>query len=242
MRVLGLVLAVVAACSKSSQPSPPPAPAGSSQLVTAIVPDWSSTAAELRLWRRDGKAWKLVLGPWPGVVGAKGTAWGIGAHGSGAPAGRGGPIKREGDGKSPAGIFDVRASYGYAATATTALPYHQVDEHWKCVDDSKSRVYTQIVDERALAKDWSSAEDMRRTDELYEWVVDLAHNARAQPGGGSCIFLHVWSGPQSSTAGCTAMAEDKLVAVLERLAPGARFVLLPKTEYDALAAGWDLPQ
>ena len=243
-----LALAVVAACSKSA-PSPPSPPArddaavaASSQLVTAIVPDWSSTSAELRLWQREGGAWKLVMGPWPGVVGANGSAWGIGLHGSGTPVGRSGPVKREGDGKSPAGRFAIRASYGYAERANTALPYRQVDEHWNCVDDAKSRAYTQIVDRRTLTPDWSSAEDMRRADELYEWVVDLEHNGQAQPGGGSCIFLHVWSGPQSATAGCTAMQEDQLVALLAQLAPGAQFVLLPKPEYDALAAAWGLPR
>jgi hypothetical protein len=39
------------------------------QLVTAIVPDWTSTRAELRLWQRDGQTWKLAMGPWQGVVG-----------------------------------------------------------------------------------------------------------------------------------------------------------------------------
>lgn len=262
---LALAVALVA-CSKSSPPQPPPSPAPpaaaipadaavdattsldpapwivmSRQVVTAIVPDWSSTRAELRLWTRDGGAWKLAMGPWPGVVGASGTGWGIGLHGSGAFIGRSGPVKREGDGKSPAGVFAIRASYGYAASAKTALPYRTVDEHWKCVDDPSSRSYTRILDQRTVKPDWASAEDMRRGDALYEWVVELVHNGPAQPGGGSCIFLHVWSGPQSSTVGCTAMDEGKLVALLERLAPGALFVLLPQAEYTALAPAWGLP-
>jgi zinc D-Ala-D-Ala dipeptidase len=209
--------------------------------VTSIVPDWSSTTAELRLWQRDGASWKLMMGPWRGVVGATGTAWGIGLHGT-VPAGRGGPVKHEGDGKSPAGAFALRGSYGYAASAKTALPYQVVDENWKCVDDPKSAQYTRVFDRRTAQQDWSSAEDMRRPDELYKWVVDVAHNPAAAAGSGSCIFLHVWSGPASTTVGCTAMDEGTLAKLIGQLHPGATFVLLPRAEYDALAASWGLPR
>ncbi|HLL25706.1 MAG TPA: hypothetical protein VK427_26395, partial [Kofleriaceae bacterium] len=211
------------------------------QLVTAIVPDWSSTTAELRLWRRDGGAWKLAMGPWPGVVGSRGTAWGAGLHGTGAPVGRDGPVKREGDAKAPAGAFLLRKSYGYAARAETALGYQPVDGAWRCVDDPRSQRYTQIFDARGVEKDWSSAEDMRRKDALYTWVVDVAHNPTATPGAGSCIFLHVWRDATSPTVGCTAMAEAELARLIAALAPGAMYVLLPATEYDALATTWGLP-
>lgn len=260
---VALAIVALAACSKASPPpAPQAAPAAArdasdpscgapltvaaGQVVTATVADWDTTDAELRLWKRDG-GWKLVRS-WPGVVGANGTAWGIGLHGAGAPADpaqprvkRGGPVKREGDGKSPAGVFAIRSAYGYA-DAKTALPYRTVDPAWKCVDDSKSAHYTKIVDERGVQKDWTSAEDMRRGDDLYKYVVDVAHNSAATPGGGSCIFLHVWSGPDSSTAGCTAMGERELATLLRELDPSALFVLLPRAEYDALAPVWDLPR
>ena len=259
------MLVLVASCSKSSPQAPPPPPPVaadarsidataldaaaafvpliSNQLVTAIVPEWSSTTAELRLWQREGDTWKLAMGPWPGVVGTAGVAWGIGLHGSGTPPGRSGPTKQEGDGKSPAGVFGFRSSYGYAKQApATVLTYVSVDENWQCVDDPKSKRYTSIVDRRQGTPDWSSAEDMRRKDELYTWVVDIAHNPEASPGKGSCIFLHVWRGPSSATVGCTAMDERKLKTLIERLEPSATFVLLPRAEYDALAPVWDLPK
>ena len=246
-----LVVLALVACSKS-KPPPPPAPVvaadaaaaplvASSQVLTAIVPDWASTSAELRLWERERGRWKLVNGPWPGVVGANGTAWGTGVHGTGSPAGRAGPVKREGDGKSPAGLFAIRSTYGYAPSAKTDLPYQPVDESWKCIDDAKSAQYTKVLDARGVTKDWASAEEMRRGDDLYKWVIDIAHNPSATPGGGSCIFLHVWSGPKSATAGCTAMEEATLAQLIEQLDPKAMFVLLPRAEYDALAPAWGLP-
>ncbi len=237
-----LILAAVACRAGSSLP-PPAKPLSAPQLVTAIVDDWSGTHATLRMWTRDGAGWRPLGEPWPAVIGNAGAAWGDGEHGAGAPAGRGGPIKREGDGKSPAGVFAIRGAYGYAAAAPpgTHLPYTQVDARWQCVDDPHSAHYTQILSRDSLAPDWSSAEQMRRDDDLYAWTIDIAHNPAARPEGGSCIFFHVWSGDDSSTVGCTAMAEPALAHLLATLDPHARYVLLPRAEYTALAPVWGLP-
>ncbi|MEJ7601290.1 MAG: hypothetical protein WKG01_25525 [Kofleriaceae bacterium] len=258
-----LVLVVaLAACGRSdpapAQPAPaivtdalawdaaiaaPIVPPAARELVLAIVPDWTATTATLRHYRRDGADWKLVGEPWPGVVGHGGTGWGVGLHGAGAPAGQGGPIKREGDGKSPAGVFALRGSYGYAkaAPAGTQLPYTPVSEPWKCVDDPASRHYDTILDRRTVEADWKSAEDMRRRDELYTWTIDVAHNPQHVPGNGSCIFLHVWRGAKSSTTGCTAMDQGKLAMLLADLDRETVYVLLPQPQYDAVAKRWALP-
>jgi L,D-peptidoglycan transpeptidase YkuD (ErfK/YbiS/YcfS/YnhG family) len=216
------------------------------QLITVIVPNWNDTTAEIRLWKRDADRWVADGSAWQAVVGKSGTGWGAGLHGQGPPPGRAGPTKREGDGKSPAGVFALGGSFGYGANApaTTGLPYQQVDPSWKCVDDPKSAHYNTILDQRTTKPDWTSAEEMRRSDELYTWVVDIAHNATRVPGAGSCIFFHVWGGPGSSTVGCTAMDERKLTDLMSKLTPGAKpaLVLLPRAEYDALATAWQLPR
>jgi D-alanyl-D-alanine dipeptidase len=210
-----------------------------------VVPDWDTTTAELRLWTRDGATWTPAGPAWRGVVGRTGAAWGVGLHGRGVPARRSGPIKHEGDGKSPAGVFALAGTYGYAATPPTgaAMSYTHVDPSWKCVDDPASAYYNQILDQRTAKPDWTSAEEMKRSDELYTWVVNVAHNAPRTPGDGSCIFLHVWSGPESSTAGCTAMEEPRLAQLIAALDPAAlpALVLLPRAEYAALATAWSLP-
>jgi hypothetical protein len=250
-----LFLTTLLACSHrdappAPAPPPPTSPAfldASRQLLTAIPADWDATTAELRRWRRDaGGAWQPDGAPWPVVLGRRGTAWGRGLHGDGAPDGQGGPLKVEGDGKSPAGVFALRPGYyGYAAAPLggVRLTYTAVDASWQCVDDAASSRYDTIVDRRTVAIDWASAEQLRRDDALYTWIVDVDHNPRHTPGAGSCIFLHVWSGPGSVTAGCTAMDQGALEALLRALDPAAApaYVLLPRAEYDALAGRWHLP-
>lgn len=250
---LALLLALVA-CGRAEtsaprlEPGPPvattvaPIPADAEHLITGVVADWTATDATLRHYRRDHGRWVRVGEPWPAVIGRTGAAWGVGLHGSGAPAGHAGPLKHEGDGKSPAGVFALRGSYGYAAAppAGSTLPYHQAVATTECVDDPASRHYNSIVTRDAGA-DWKSAEQMRRPDELYTWVIDIAHNPAATPGAGSCIFFHVWHGAGSTTVGCTAMDEPRLADLLASLDPHAVYVLLPAAEYEALATAWQLP-
>lgn len=248
-----LVIAFVAACDRKTA-APPPAstsiavtsrsgftiPKQTKQLVTAVVEDWTSTHARLTLWQRTIAGWEPVGEPWPAVLGQAGSAWGVGL----APAGRDGPVKKEGDMKSPAGVFAFRTAYGYAdeTPKTWHMPYEQSTD-LECVDDPASDHYTKIVDRKQVASDWQSAEQMRREDALYEWVLDVAHNPDGKPGLGSCIFLHVWSGPESTTIGCTAMAKPKLEALLAKLDPAAQplYVLLPRAEYQRVTAAWGLP-
>jgi D-alanyl-D-alanine dipeptidase len=238
--------AAVAAGASGAVAAAAAIPAATRQLIVAKVDDWDDVTAELaRFERTAGGAWRQVGRAWPAVIGARGSAWGRGLHGPGAPTGRTGPEKREGDGKSPAGLFALGGSFGYAPRPPggARAPYTQVDDGWVCVDDARSSHYNAVLDGDGVAADWSSTEVMRRRDDLYRWVVVVEHNREAAPGAGSCIFLHVWRGSGSGTAGCTAMERADIEAVLAWLDPAARpvFALLPSGEYAGLRSAWGLP-
>jgi D-alanyl-D-alanine dipeptidase len=227
------VAVALAACAGTRVPAADRPLAHSTQLVTAIIDDWRATHATLQLWQRTGAAgaWRPVGAAWPGVIGKAGAAW---------PRDR-----REGDGTSPAGVFPLSHVFGYAAAPPPGarLPYTQTDASWRCVDDARSPHYAQIVTTRDTPVDWTSAEDMRRDDPLYTWVVEVGFNRARVIDAGSCIFLHVWKDADTSTVGCTAMTEPALVRVIAALDPAdaPMFVLLPRAEYDARAAEWGLP-
>lgn len=252
MKKLLLVLALVACSDRKA----PPAAVGQTKtpqttatltdkakfLITGVVDDWTSTKVTLRLWQHTKDGWAADGAPWSGVIGRSGTAWGIGLHGETPP--REGPVKKEGDGKSPAGLFAIRGVYGLPTEAPKGvkLPYETTAQgDWQCVDDPNSEHYDEIVDRKVVASDWESAEELLRDDELYTFVVDIAHNPKRVHGKGSCIFLHVWAGPDSTTSGCTAMEKAKLTNVLEEIDSSTLYVLLPKADYAALAPSWGLP-
>jgi len=136
---------------------------------------------------------------------------------------------------------------GYARTAPagTRMPYRQATATLRCVDDPRSLHYNRLADAAGAKKDWSSAEDMRLADDRYRLLVWVGHNdAPIVPGGGSCIFLHLRLGPDSTTSGCTAFEPEPMERLLRWLDPVARPVLvqLPEAEYRARATEWGLPE
>jgi len=191
------------------------------QVVLVLSPAEHSIPA--RLWlleRHPGMNWKTFTGPIAVTIGRNGLAWGQGEHRSTPPSGF--RTKVEGDGCSPAGVFRIPFAFGLAP-ATEAdflkLRYLPLTPTIIGVDDPKSRYYNQIVDNRVVERDWDSNEPMIRHDRLYQWGAFIGHNPEAIPGGGSCIFLHLWPGPGKPTAGCTGMAEADLKQVLVWLDP-----------------------
>jgi D-alanyl-D-alanine dipeptidase len=221
-----------------------PVPASARQLVLVVTPTWDTTSGKLRRYVRSSAsaAWRRVGDVVPVVVGTSGLAWGVDSLGD-----AGDPHKREGDGRSPAGIFPLDSAFGFApasAMPEVRLPYVPLAPGTECVDDTASAHYNTVVDRASVPRvDWTSAEHMRRIDQ-YQVGVMVGYNKRPVTSGrGSCIFLHIWNGPASSTAGCTAFPRADVEALLAWLDPRSRPVLvqLPAAEYSRLKEKWALP-
>jgi uncharacterized protein YijF (DUF1287 family)/L,D-peptidoglycan transpeptidase YkuD (ErfK/YbiS/YcfS/YnhG family) len=221
-----------------------PIAASVTQLLLVLADDWTSTRAELtRFERTPGAAWRAVGQPRPAVLGYAGLGWGDGLHGQGAPAGRKGPAKREGDGRSPAGVFELGMLRGYASMppAGAKLPYEVSGPDQRCVDDPASPFYNRITATRA-GSPFRSAERMKRDDDAYTLAIDVDHNrSPVTPGHGSCIFIHVWAAPDRPVTGCTGLALADVTQLARWLGPGAVMVALPREEYQALQELWSLP-
>ena len=214
------------------------------QLLLVVTPDWNAVEGQIRQFERDAPAgsWRAVGTPRAIVVGKNGTAWDPLA----IPVVQG-PVKAEGDGRSPAGVFSLGKAFGFAPASEAdwlRLPYLHVTEGIECVDDSTSAVYNQIVDRRTIERpDWQSSEKMREVGEAYRWGVVVNYNTPAVAKRGSCIFLHIGGEGGRGTAGCTAMPRDSLAAIMSWIDPAEAPVLvqLPRAAYDALRPSWSLP-
>jgi L,D-peptidoglycan transpeptidase YkuD (ErfK/YbiS/YcfS/YnhG family) len=243
-----LFLALLGACAHRTTPASGEATrwSNATQLILVTTPDWNAPAGTLRAFERAGGQWKQIGNTTPVTIGRTGAAWGLGLND--VPAD--GPRKREGDGRSPAGVFAIGTAFGYAGNATTALPYAPMDANDYCIDVPDSTLYNRIVDAREVGADAvaGSTEPMRRDlhangDQRYRLGFVIEHNAAARPGAGSCIFAHLWKSPTDATAGCTAMADAEMERILAWLDPGRHpiFVLLPDAEYSKRASAWQLP-
>jgi D-alanyl-D-alanine dipeptidase len=182
------------------------------------------------------------------VVGKNGLGWGAGLVPTDTLATRGtlDPVKKEGDGKSPAGVFRLGTAFGYAAQEQTGwrMPYVNLTQSVECVDDPGSKFYNRVVDRAAVSPDWNSSEHMLLSDGLYRWGIVVDHNANpVTPGSGSCVFMHIWLGRGKGTTGCTAMPQEQLESLLAWLDPARKplLVQLPFPQYEELRRHWKLP-
>jgi L,D-peptidoglycan transpeptidase YkuD (ErfK/YbiS/YcfS/YnhG family) len=242
---------VVLMCSTAAAQAPKPDPFRAPlQMMVVTTPDWDAVGGRLQRYERSqpGKHWKRVGGPITIVVGKKGLGWGAGVTPTDFTETRDpiDPVKTEGDGKSPAGVFTIGSAFGYADQAPLGwkLPYTRLTPTVECVDDTKSHFYNRIVDRATVHPDWNSSEHMASAGISYRWGAVIEHNAGAAPRAGSCVFLHVWSGPDKGTAGCTAMPQEQLEAVLAWLDPakGPILVQLTTANYKRLKKPWNLPK
>jgi hypothetical protein len=250
------IFTVVAACLWLVTPqvlSGQTDPLGSStEVMVVTTAGWNAVEGTLQAYERANppQKWHAVGAPVTVVVGKSGLGWGSGVWptpNADRLRSASDPVKKEGDGKAPAGIFALNEGFGYAPQEKpgSKMPYMPLTPSIECVDDTNSKFYNRILDRAAATPDWHSSEQMLRSDELYRWGIVVEHNSNPpRPGGGSCIFLHIWRGPGQGTVGCTAMPQEQLEKILAWLDPRHKPLLiqLPETEYRKLQKRLKLPE
>jgi L,D-peptidoglycan transpeptidase YkuD (ErfK/YbiS/YcfS/YnhG family) len=208
------------------------------KIIVSVSKDWKSNEGRVYLFEKTGTGWGKAVFSAEVHYGSEGMAWGTGLH----PNETNFDTKKEGDRRSPAGIFSIGTLYGLdpAPPRGVRYPYTQISEQTRCIDDAASPLYNRIVEEDSAKKQWKSAEHMVRVRPDYKYVLVINHNASNETGNGSCIFLHVNNIP---TTGCTSMDESTMVELLRWLDPSKKAVLvqLPYPEYLRLRTAWGLP-
>ncbi|MDA0987025.1 MAG: L,D-transpeptidase family protein [Bacteroidetes bacterium] len=212
----------------------------SSQLIVVITENWEDEEGKLFLFEKESQNWKKINNPFYIKIGLNGLAWGSGINNFE----KGNP-KKEGDKKSPAGIFNIGNAFGYDSLPPkeTKLNYTHSTKNIKCVDDVNSKFYNQIVDQEKISKDWNSAENMKFDDSDYKYGIVILNNHKNISGNGSCIFLHCFGKNKNATVGCTAMSEENILTLFKWIDPKLfpKIVQLPKKEYLHLQKKWNLP-
>lgn len=223
----------------------PPITLANRQILLVHSSSWSASVGTLdRYERHVADRWSRVGTPVAVSLGRHGMAWGRGLQ---EPEDHG-PSKREGDGKSPAGVFMLARAFGAADAlpdGAHGFPYQRTLTSTYCVEDVRSVAYNQIIDGREVTpRSWEKWSELRRADGLFDWGIVVRQNAPdVRRGAGSCVFLHIWRGANVPTAGCTAMARDDIEAILRWLesANDPLLVQLPDPELAEWRARFDLP-
>lgn len=250
--------------SQASTTSPPSAPSALSapvqasrgaspldaakKLLVVVTPDWNASRAEVTLYARDSLSapWKRIGSPSPCQAGRNGLAWGRGLT---EPL-TAGPRKKEGDGKTPAGLFPLPLAFGYeppakAAQAGIRLPYRELTASTVCVTDPDSAVFNDLADSKTSTATWTRQDRMIRDDNANRLGAVIGHNRPdPQPSLGSCVFLNLEPGPGKPTGGSIGCPEPLLREMLSWLEPDAKplIAILPQPALAAAQSAWGLPR
>lgn len=133
--------------------------------------------------------------------------------------------KREGDLKTPSGVFPLRGCFyrpdrlfqpDTALGALALIP----DDLW--CDDPAHILYNQHV----TAPFDGRHEKLWREDGVYDLIIPLGYNdGPIVPGAGSAIFMHVMREDGVGTEGCIALKLVDLLELLPRLSQQTQVVI-----------------
>ena len=189
----------------TATPAPDPALSrvgAAGQAVVVTADRYGATSATLTAYQREGDGWRRAFGPWTARLGTRGLA----------PPGE----KREGDGRTPSGVYGFDFFFGVAPDPGVKFPYRRVTNRIVWDDDPASALYNTWVD---LDRQQAGAEpEPMFVRPAYDHGAVIAYNTDRTPGLGSAIFLHVSDG--GPTAGCVSLPSAQLVEVLRWLDPG----------------------
>ena len=137
--------------------------------------------------------------------------------------------QKEGDGKTPTGLFALGPAFGTLPDPGARLPYTQLTTAHYWVDDPQHEAYNRFTTlEQGETPSWRSAEHLCDYPDAYAYAVVIGYNPQCTPGLGSALFLHCGTG--KATQGCVAMPQAAVRRLVQLLRPGARIVLFdPQT-------------
>lgn len=221
--------------------------AGCRQLLVVTAKDFAASSGLLRRFARQGPD-----APWQEIGG--GVPCRLGRNGLGV--GRGlvdfsdGPVKKQGDGRTPAGLFRLPEAFGYAdeAAARAAgvrLPYAALTDRSACVTAPDSPLFGRIAGPEAREAGGAVRQErMVRDDRANVWGVLVGHNReQPDPGAGACVFVNVRPASGPPTGGSVGCPEDVAAGLAAWLDPAGAPVLavLPEAVYRRERQAWGLP-
>ena len=128
---------------------------------------------------------------------------------------------REGDRKTPVGVYRFNRAFGIADDPGCAIPYIKVDEDMYWSSDSREGYhYNRLISRRDFpGLDLQNAvmEHLIGCTRQYQYCLNISYNEECIPGLGSAIFLHCFGPEKPFTAGCIAIPEDRMKFVMQRV-------------------------
>jgi L,D-peptidoglycan transpeptidase YkuD (ErfK/YbiS/YcfS/YnhG family) len=136
-------------------------------------------------------------------------------------------LKREGDGKTPVGVWELRRGFYRAdkmLRPVTGLGLRKMRQTDGWCEDPFSGQYNRFV----KLPFGPGHETMWRSHDAYDVLFETSHNERPRVRkGGSAIFFHLTREGANATAGCVAVSAGDMRKILFRCGPRVKLVVWP---------------
>ncbi|MBH1940420.1 L,D-transpeptidase family protein [Mobilitalea sibirica] len=136
--------------------------------------------------------------------------------------------KREGDKKTPAGLYSFTLAFGLKKDPGAYLPYRQITEYDYWIDDVNSPYYNTWVNSQEMPGEYIS-EHLIEHDPSYTYALNINYNSDCTPGLGSAMFLHCYNG-KGRTTGCIAISEEYMKRLIQQVDEQTRILIVPDFE------------
>ncbi len=150
---------------------------------------------------------------------------------SAAKLGKAGLYKeKEGDNKTPVGIFRMNTPFG-RADRQEGFPdnYIKVNANHYWNGDSDSTLYNKLVStENYTAFNRAQSEHIINYGSYYNYCIDTGYNADGTPYKGSAIFLHC-AVNNENTHGCIAIPEADMIKIMKLYEEGNTYIAIYDT-------------
>ena len=131
---------------------------------------------------------------------------------------------KEGDRKTPTGVFGFTKAFGIKDNPGAKLPYTKLNPYlYWCGDE---QWYNTLVDVRETPHE-CSGEHLISYVPHYNYVLAIDYNPECIFGKGSAIFLHC-TGSNPYTGGCVAVSESNMIRIMQTVDKGAKICIYPQ--------------
>jgi len=169
------------------------------QIILVIPANYTTTSATLYFYTKEGEKWNQQL-----AIQAY-----IGKNGLGK--------EKEGDNKTPVGVYKFNRYFGIFDNPGTDLPYVKINKSHYWNGDSDSENYNTLVNIE-IYNDFKTEESEHLIDinPGYEYAMNINYNEDKAPHKGSAIFLHCFT-TNTFTGGCVAIDREKLKEIYTKI-------------------------
>lgn len=185
-----------------------------SQVLITLAGGRSSDTGELNVYTKgDDGAWKTVYAGIRAKYGMNGLY-----------------KEKEGDSKTPVGVFKMNTPFGIA-DSVEGFPdnYIKVDPDMYWNGDSASDRYNKLVNAKEYtAFDRSASEHLINYSGYYDYCIDTGYNYEGTPYRGSAIFLHCVINDEH-THGCIAIPKEYMTEIMKLYSEGNTYIAIYDT-------------